>query len=149
MYISHVSTHVYPQKVGNAIIRAQLDIRWPMFRATPSLSGARTICRGTPPTAVAMTNDTRSHRARTAALSVVPISFSLLETLPSLLAIPDVLTAAKVTSAQRMLQEAEWVAGRVTPGHPLREGAGAMIVQTGRPPCFSRSPMNTTAASWW
>ena len=50
-----------------------------------------------------------------------------------LLAIPDVLTAEQVSQARRMLDEAEWVDGRVTAGHQSAKSKDNMQIPENHP----------------
>jgi PKHD-type hydroxylase len=50
-----------------------------------------------------------------------------------LLQIPDVLTAAQVADARRMLDQAEWVDGRITAGHQSARAKHNMQLPEGHP----------------
>ncbi len=50
-----------------------------------------------------------------------------------LLPIPDVLTAEQVTSARQILEQAEWVDGRVTAGHQSTRAKDNMQLPEGSP----------------
>jgi PKHD-type hydroxylase len=50
-----------------------------------------------------------------------------------LLSIPDVLTAAQVIQARELLEQAEWVDGRVTAGHQSAKAKDNMQVREGHP----------------
>jgi PKHD-type hydroxylase len=50
-----------------------------------------------------------------------------------LIAIPDVLTAAQVTNARSVLDNAEWVDGRVTAGHQSSKAKDNMQIPEGSP----------------
>ena len=50
-----------------------------------------------------------------------------------LLQIPDVLTAEQVAHARRLLDEAEWVDGRVTAGHQSARAKDNLQIPEGHP----------------